>query len=79
MTLKSIMRVACDTKYLIVAHTKDCDDYRYIEIDYVGASSDDFVKALKARKEIEAKKHRVTFVHFNMAHQALEIDVELAA
>ena len=79
MTLKSALKVLCDTKYMIVSHTKGHSDYNWIWFDYVGMSGDQLLKAIVERDKIEAKNNRVMFINYNSAYKMIEVDVEVAA
>ena len=73
MTLRSILKVAVDSKYRITMKHLD-GNYETITLDYTGDDTE-FSKALKRRDEFMKMNHVVKWISTNHAAQCLEIEL----
>lgn len=76
MTLKAMLNVLGDIKYLITACEVATGDYETIEVDYGGDISK-LTDAMTVCAGWKARKNRVAYVRFNKAAGCNEIRVDL--
>lgn len=77
MTLKAMMKVLSDTRYLITALDTQIDEYETIEVDYINATDKRFSKAIAIRDNWMSRKNKVVWVHYNSAAKCVEVRVDL--
>lgn len=77
MTLKQVLKVLSESKYLVVSKDVKTGEYDYITINYQEADNSKFFKQLIKRERIEKSKNKVTFISYNAAAGMVEIDVEV--
>lgn len=77
MTLKQVLKVLSESKYLVVSKDVKTGEYDYITINYQEADNSKFFKQLIKRERIEKSKNKVTFICYNAAAGMVEIDVEV--
>lgn len=76
MTLKNVVSVLAEAKYMIVTNTEGKLDYEWLKVDYLAAEAETR-KAVLARINLEKKKNRVKHICWNATAGMIEIDVEL--
>lgn len=76
MTLKTMLNVLAETRYMITACEVETGDYETIEIDY-GGDLARFSDALSIRTTWTARKNRVDYVRYNNVAGCIEIRVDL--
>ena len=77
MTLKAMMKVLSDTRYLITALDTQIDEYETIEVDYINATDKSFSKAIAVRDRWINRKNKVVWVRYNNAEKCNEVRVDL--
>lgn len=77
MTLKQVLKVLSESKYLVISKDVKTGEYDYITINYQEADNSKFFKQLIKRERIEKSKNKITFISYNAAAGMIEIDVEV--
>lgn len=77
MTLKQVLKVLSESKYLVISKDVKTGEYDYITINYQEADNGKFFKQLIKRERIERSKNKITFISYNAAAGMIEIDVEV--
>lgn len=77
MTLKQVLKVLCETKYMICSKDLKTGDYEYIEIDYTDTNNAKCFENIVKRERVERSKNKITFISYNKAAEMVEIDVEV--
>lgn len=77
MTLKSMLNVLCDTRYLITAFDTQICEYERIKVDYLNATSESRSRAFEVRDGWIKRKNKVVWVHYNSAAKCIEVRVDL--
>lgn len=75
MTLKQARKLCIDPRYLVTTDSASSVD-AYIEINYLD-SSQKFSDALRAIDDLERRKNKVVFFHYNKAKACVEICVNV--
>ena len=77
MTLKAMLKVLSETRYLITALDTQLDEYATIEVDYIHATNKSFSRALAVREDWIKRKNKVVWVQYNSAAKCVEVRVDL--
>ena len=77
MTLKSMLNVLSDTRYLITALDTQIGEYETIKVDYLNDTSESFSRARAVREGWIKRKNNVVWVRYNSAAKCVEVRVDL--